>query len=73
MTVISVVGGMADDDTMVINTIKAKTVGCLGGRTGMTASTALVTTGTIIMDTLSRDSIQKYTELSVNEKKYREE
>jgi len=73
MTVISVVGGMADDDTMVIDTIKAKTAGCLGGRTRATTSTALVTTGTIIMDTLSRDSIQKYTELSVNEKKYREE
>ena len=58
MTVISVVGGMADDDTMVIDTIKAKTAGCLGGRTRATTSTALVTTGTIIMDTLGRDSVQ---------------
>ena len=58
MTVISVVGGMADDDTMVIGTIKAKTVSCLGGRTGTTAGTVLVTTGTIIMDTLARDSVQ---------------
>ena len=58
MTVISVVGGMADDDTMVIDTIKAKTVGCLDGRTGAAVSAALVTTGMIIMDTLARDSVQ---------------
>ena len=64
---------MANDDTMVIDTIKAKTVGCLGGRTETTHGTGLVTMGTIITDTLGRDSIQKDTELSVNEKKYREE
>ena len=57
-TTISVIGGMADDDTMVIDTIKAKTVSCLGGRTGAATSTVLVTTGTIIMDTLGRDSVQ---------------
>jgi hypothetical protein len=48
---------MADDDTMVIDTIKAKTVGCLGGRMGTVASIALVTMGTIIMATLGRDRV----------------
>jgi hypothetical protein len=64
---------MADDVTMVIDTIKANTVGYLGGRTGTADGTVLVTTGMIIMDTLGRDSVQKCTELSANEKKYREE
>jgi len=49
---------MADDDTMVIGTTKAKTVGCLYGRTAAAVSAALVTTGMIIMDTLGRDSVQ---------------
>jgi hypothetical protein len=48
---------MADDDTMIIDTIKANTVGYLGGRTGTTDGTTLVTTGTIIMDTFARDSV----------------
>jgi hypothetical protein len=43
---------------MVIGTIKAKTVGCLDGRTAAAVSVALVTTAMTIMDTLGRDSVQ---------------
>ena len=66
MTAISVTSGMADDDTMVLDTIKAITVGCLGDRTGTVAGIALVTTGTLIMDTLGRDSVLSWASVKKN-------